>query len=661
VLTRPPLDTLVRYEPLPDAGGLTWSDHFAGGGGSSTGGRQIPGLLLRYAANHWPTAILVHNANHPDVDHACVDLHAERPGYFPATDIGWFSPECTKWSQSNSTPLPDIEEGLFADPNASDAANASRLLMFDVLRYVEHHRYRVFVVENVVDIATQAKYKLAWAEWQKRTRTLGYGIRVVSLNAMHAQTYGAPAPQSRDRIYIVCTRLDHPQPEVEKILRPRAWCPRCELTVEATQAWKNGRTVGRYRQAYIFIHGACGTAVEPGWLPAYDAIDWSIPGERIGDRLKPKTRARIAAGIARYWGPFHLEAAGNTYDAADSHHRQHGDPDGYMRVWNIQEPLRSLTTTNTRGLAIPTEGRAEMHTAKPLDEPLRAQTTRQDLALVTRHNGVVGGNPARHTTPASEYLRTLTASAQQSILEPPFVAELRGGSSDARPVTDPMSTVTASGNHHGLVQQPFVTQFRERDRDLDPYTEPLRTIVADGASHALVSPAGGTWNDEARPATDPLRTLTTRDANALVTPYYGSAQSALPIDEPIGTLTTVDRYALVHRMNSGGAEMSTPVDEPLRTLITRPNQALLRRPKVDAADLKAAEEMVSECLFRMFQPHEVAAGMAFPRDYIWHPDPVKKISNRDVVKLAGNAVCPPCARDIMAVVVESFQTVRRAA
>ena len=38
------------------------------------------------------------------------------------------------------------------------------------------------------------------------------------------------------------------------------------------------------------------------------------------------------------------------------------------------------------------------------------------------------------------------------MLTPPsFIAELRGGSSDARAVTDPLATVTASGNHHGLV------------------------------------------------------------------------------------------------------------------------------------------------------------------------------------------------------------------
>jgi len=620
MLTRP----VDHFLTPPTADGLTVADFFAGAGGSSTGMITIPGVTVKVAANHWRTAIELHNANHPTTDHACVDLHQERPEYFPRTDVGWFSPECTKWSQSNSTPLPDIEEGLFADPNANDAATQSRLLMFDVLRYVEHHRYRVFIVENVVDIATQAKYRLAWAEWRKRLAALGYRHRVVSLNAMHAQTYGPPAPQSCDRIYIVCWLPNHPAPDVDKILRPKAYCTRCAVMVESTQAWKNGKTVGRYRQSYVYIHGACGTVVEPGWLPAADAIDWSIPGERIGDRLKPKTRARIAAGIARYWGPFHLEATGNTYDAADPKHPQHGDPDAYYQVWDVMDPLRTLHTRESKALAIPTEGRAEIHTVKPVGEALRAQTTRQDLALVTRHFGVVGGDPGRHTTPAAEALRTLTAAGNQSVLEPPFIAELRGGCSDARPVTEPLATVTAGGNHH-----------------------------------ALVSPAGGTWNEDARPVDEPLRTITTRDTSALVTSYYSAATHAKPVDQPVGTLTTRDRYALITRHQSSkgdGAEMTKTIYDPVMTLTTTSPQSITRPPrgKVTAADLKAAEELVPECLFRMFQPHEVAAGMAFPRDYIWQPDPNKKVSNRDLVRAAGNAVCPPCARDLMAVVVETF-------
>ena len=331
--------------------------------------------------------------------------------------------------------------------------------------------------------------------------------------------------------------------------------------VEAQQAWKNGKTVGRYRQSYIYVHAACGTTVEPGYLPALAAIDWSIPGERIGDRLKPKTRARIAAGIARYWGPIHIEATGNQYDAADPNHPQHGDPNAYYRAWSVEDVIRTLHTQETKGLAIPVEGR-DGKTAQPLGVPLRTQTARLETAVVT-----------------------------------PFVAELRGGGSDARPVTDPAATFCASGNHH-----------------------------------------------------------------ALVSAYYGASKSARPVDEPVGTLTTVDRYALVHRNNSGGAEMTTSAAEYLRTLTTAGHQALIQsgvrggRPKVTPEDLRAAEAMVPECLFRMFRPHEVAAGMAFPADYNWQPpNRERPVSNRDLVKAAGNAVTPPAARDLVAVAVESMR------
>lgn len=613
MLTRPPLAELV-YLPLPDANGLTVGDKFAGAGGSMSGITQIPNIHPLYAANHWTIAIELHSANFPNVDHACVDLHHERASYFPKVDILWASPECTKWSQGNSMPLPDIEEGLFVDPYADEAATQSRLLMFDVLRYTEHHRYRVMVVENVVDIATQPKYRQAWTEWRTQLAALGYRFRVVSLNAMHAQTYGPPAPQSRDRIYIVCWRNDHTAPDVDKILRPHAYCPRCDETIEASQAWKNTKSgaekVGRYRQSYIYVHAVCGTPVEPGWLPAADAIDWSLPGRRIGDRpikdwysktgafqgrgrLAPKTEARIAAGIARYWGPVHLEAAGNTYDAADPNHPQYGDPNAYHRVWPIDQELRALHTTASKAIAVPVEGR-EGKKASPVDVPLRTMTTRNETALVRQ----------------------------------PFVAELRGGSSDARPVSDSLATVTAGGNHH-----------------------------------ALVTPAGGTWRDDAQSVDEPLPTVTTRANNALVAPYYssGSGETSKPASEPLGTLTTIDRYALVHRNNSGGAEMTTPVWQALRTLTAAGHQSLIQagtaagRPKVSPADLAAAQEMLVDCNFRMFEPHEIAAGMAFASTYIWQPAERKKpLSKRSIVRAAGNSVCPPCSRDVMAIVVESF-------
>lgn len=225
---------------------LTVTDLFAGAGGSSTGMVAVPGVEVKIAANHWQVAIDVHNLNHQDTDHSTADLHEEDPRYFPRTDILWASPECTKWSQANGTNLPDIEEGLFEDPESNEAAVRSRLLMFDVLKFIEHHRYRRVIIENVVDIAMQAKYRLAWQVWREKLTALGYVFRVVSLNSMHAQYAGLPAPQSRDRIYIVCWPKGDRAPDIDAVMRPQAWCPKCTEIIEAQQAWKPGRTVGRY-------------------------------------------------------------------------------------------------------------------------------------------------------------------------------------------------------------------------------------------------------------------------------------------------------------------------------------------------------------------------------------------------------------------------------
>jgi len=608
---------------------LTVTDLFCGGGGSSTGAIQVPGIEIRIAANHWDLAVDVHNENHPGADHAAVDLHEEDPRYFPRTDILWASPECTKWSQASGgkyaavsveTNLLDLLDPELVDEDPETAiVQRSRLLMFDVLRFAEHHRYAAMVIENVVDIATNPKYAEAWTLWKKSLSNLGYDFRVVSLNSMHAQAHGDPAPQSRDRLYIVCWLKGNRAPNVDRVMRPLAWCPNCQQVVESQQVWKNGRTVGKYRSQYLYMHGSCGTTVEPGYLPAAAAIDWTLAGKRIGDRTKPlaeKTRRRIAAGIAKYWSPFHMEQGGNQYDAADPKHRNYGDPNGYYRASSTLDALKTLHTMETKALVVPLEGRAGDR-INTTEEPLRTQTSRHADAiafppLVTRHFGIKGGAAARHTKPADEALRTITANGgNMSLTTSPFIAELRGGGSHARPVSEPASTFTASGNHHGLVV-----------------------------------PAGGTWNDDARPTSDAHRTLVTRDTSALVMPYYGAAQSAQPTDKPVGTLTTVDRYALIQRHNSSkgdGAEMLTPAYETMRTLTTKGHQSL-----ITPGDLAAAEAHVDDCLFRMLEPHEVAAGMAFPDDYIWRG------TRRERVKLCGNAVTPPAARDLIAAVAESL-------
>ncbi len=549
---------------------LTLTDLFCGAGGSSTGAVAVPGLQVMIAANHWRLAVETHHENHPNTRHDCADISQTDPRRYPRTDLLWASPECTWHSRARGRRTDPGQPDLFGDTLPDEAAERSRATMWDVVRFSEHHRYRGVIVENVVEITGWPPFHA----WLAAMHSLGYEHRIVSLNSMHAQANGLPAPQSRDRIYVVFWRRGERAPDLERAQRPRAWCPRCERVVSSRQAWKNGRTFGRYRQQYVYVCADCGVQVEPGWLPAATAIDWTIPGMRIGDRAKPlaeKTRRRIAAGIARYWGPVLTEAAGNTYDAACPRHPAFRDPAGYYRAWPVDEPLRTLHTTASKALAVPVEGR-DGKEARPLSDPLRTQTTRLETALAFM----------------------------------PFIAELRGGGSNARAVIEALATITAGGNHHGLVS---------------PYY---------GSAPA------------AKPTEAPLDTLTTRDRFALVM-TNNHTNRARPVGQELPTLTTATVQALLMRNNSGGAEMSTPVTETMRTLTTTGHQSL-----VTPGDLAAAEAQVDDCLFRMLEPHEVAAGMAFPGTYIWRGN------RRERVRMAGNAVTPPAARDLVHALAESI-------
>jgi DNA (cytosine-5)-methyltransferase 1 len=526
---------------------LTLTDLFCGAGGSSTGATFVPGVQVRMAANHWQLAVDTHNTNHPDADHSCADLSQVDPRYFPTTDLLWASPECTNHSQAKGRKRESAQGDLFEKPLPDEAAERSRATMWDVVRFTEYHRYQAVLVENVVD----AYHWPPFQAWLMAMDSLGYAHQLVFLNSMHAQAAGLPAAQSRDRMYVVFHRKGNRTPALSKWQRPRAWCPTCDVEVAAMQAWKPGKKSGRYRQQYLYRcpNTKCrNQIVEPGWLPAATIIDWGNLGTRIGDRPKPladKTRRRIAAGIARYWRPIHLEAGGHTYDAADPKHAQYGDPNSYYRAWSTNEPLRTLHTIESKALAVPVEGRQGKQAA-PLSGALRTQTTRLETAIVS----------------------------------PPFIAELRGGGSTARPTARPLATVTAAGNHH-----------------------------------------------------------------ALVTPYYGNA-TPTPSERALPTVTTVDRHALVMRNNTARGDqgqMSTPATEVMRTLTTTGHQSLLT-----PGDLAAAEAQVDDVMFRMLEPSEVIAAMAFPDTYI-------VLGNRrEQVRMAGNAVTPPAARDLIAAVVESL-------
>jgi len=582
---------------------LRLNDWFCGAGGATQGAAGVPGVVPVLAANHDPLAIATHSTNFPLVEHFKGDIKDLDVARHPYAEIFWASPECTNWSQAKGVAVDfDAQPGLFGDPEIADDVARSRALMQDVIRYLGGMALRqqpvlAGIVENVVDI----RKWVYWELWRGRIERLGYRTRLIALNSMHAQSVLTPrAPQSRDRLYLAYWHESLGRdPDWDRWLRPVAHCPVCDQDVAAVQVWRRpGVDMGRYSQQYDYRcpKVSCrGQIVEPRFVPAAAAIDWSLPGQRIGDRERPladKTRARIAAGARRYARPVVLENGGNQYDSTDPHHPQHGNPDAYVRVWPADaEPLKTLHTALTKALAIPPllvpAGGTWNDTAQPTTEPMRTRTTRETEAVVVPPMLVpVEGRDGKRAQAVDHPMRVQTARNETGVVVPPFVSELHGGGSIAHTTDEALATVLASGNHHGLVIPPLV----------------MRNNTARGDGGQMSTPAS-----------EHLRTITTSGHQSLLT------------------------WGALYAHDAGVRDMLRPM--PTQTTVQ--GDALLTAEEWDA--------LVDDCLFRMLEPHEIHAGMAFTPDY------VVLGSKRQKVRQLGNAVTPPAAEVLVAALVECIQ------
>lgn len=111
---------------------------------------------------------------------------------------------------------------------------------------------------------------------------------------------------------------------------------------------------------------------------------------------------------------------------------------------------------------------------------------------------------ARIQAGIERYWAPLLIEAAGNTYDAAFIAELRGGGSKHRPVSDPLCTVTAAGNHHGLVTTYY------GNGAVVPAAEALPTCTT-VERHALLTPTGGTWRNDATPESQPVPTRTTRE------------------------------------------------------------------------------------------------------------------------------------------------------
>jgi DNA (cytosine-5)-methyltransferase 1 len=172
--------------------------------------------------------------------------------------------------------------------------------------------------------------------------------------------------------------------------------------------------------------------------------------------------------------------------------------------------------------------------------------------------------------------------ANEALVAEPFLVKLRNHGT-AMSVAEPVDTLTAGGNHFGVVQlNSFLVGAggptgTARPRSTD---EPVKTVLGDnrlGVVQGFLLPNEGLYRgNQPRPADDLVPSVTSRGAGSVVQPFMlgvgGPAGQRRPreVSEPTPTLTGTNSFAVVHPFmlgqQSGGAPRST--DEPAPTLAT---------------------------------------------------------------------------------------------
>jgi DNA (cytosine-5)-methyltransferase 1 len=198
----------------------------------------------------------------------------------------------------------------------------------------------------------------------------------------------------------------------------------------------------------------------------------------------------------------------------------------------------------------------------------------------------------------------------------PFLIVLRG-TGTAASVDAPLQTVTANGNHFGLVE---------------PFLVPI--------DHA------GSGASGARSVQMPVATIVTKQNQALVEPFIvsinhgdgNSPRNAQSVDEPLGTVTGKQGYASIEPflISYYGTKNMSAVTDPVPTVTTKDRFAVVEVKQ---------ERYMLDIRLRMLNPRELARAQGFPDHYQF-------TGNRDdVVKQIGNAVPPPVAEALFAAVL----------
>ncbi len=168
-------------------------DLFCGAGGSSYGAQKA-GVQIVAGFDMWEPAQKAFKTNFPHAKIFPGDIRKRHPKNIHKQvgdiDIILASPECTNHSKAKG---------------AGERSEDSRQTAFQVINFAKEFEPTWIVIENVVEMRSWNKYDTLLGKLKK----LKYYVNGITLNA---KDFGVP--QSRVRLFILCSRLGEPEAPV---------------------------------------------------------------------------------------------------------------------------------------------------------------------------------------------------------------------------------------------------------------------------------------------------------------------------------------------------------------------------------------------------------------------------------------------------------------
>lgn len=600
-------------------------DNFAGGGGASTGIELATGRVVDIAINHDPTAILMHQTNHPHTEHyqeSVWDVDPVRLCRGKSVGLAWFSPDCKHFSKAKGKALVDRK---------------IRGLAWIVLKWAALVRPRVIILENVEEFITwgpvrkgkpvKKKAGQTFEKWLSQLKALDYDVEYKELIAAD---YGTPT--SRKRFFLIA-RCDG---------KPIVWPKQTHASVNDIRV-KNGE-------------------LKP-YISAAEVIDWSIPCPSIFDSkqqvfekyglkairpLANNTMRRIARGLDKFvinsQKPFIIPIG-------------YGERKGQApRVHDIDSPLPTEVGTNKH------------YVCNPLMTPYQM------------HNHTNAGG-----TDCREPINTITSVGAQMLITP--IMAQHKFSNSAQDIKNPLSTITAVGSLELITPALIQYHSEQSKKEARTYSIEDPLLTADGSNRfGLMAPYLTKYysGDSTQRADVPMATVTPIDSENLTACFlskYFTGVDGAELNAPLPTVTAIDHNSLcmAHIAEFKGNDKGQAADSPLRTITANEAFGIVETfivkaaPGVNFCRWEKVREMlntycdwaiyddeillfkinnefyfIADIGLRMLSPKELYKAMGFPDDYIIDRDYLgNEYKRKYQVARCGNAVCPQVAKALV--------------